>query len=674
MDPFKLLSSSTKIRGLEDKHKRSSEAPDLPINSTRKRKRASPSIKAENALSTVNSGGREIDLGRLEQVEIQASKGISLVERKKLLRSHKIKVLRLLEPTSIIHTSHAAPSRSQDGLHRKSKQKVEVTPDPLLHFSELRTRYAVPEVVTRNLLGQGFTSPTEVQLASLPLLLETNEQVEAQISNATASQDHPDGPVTPACHLLSIAPTGSGKTLSFLVPVLQCIILTRRRRKENSIADASPPLKDGPFALVLAPTKELAKQIVNEARRLSNMTGIRATLVTRGMDVSAKADHASGSGQHVIMKADILVSTPQALLNASRDTNELQAPFPSVSMLVLDEADVLLDPLFREQTMSVWSSCTHPALQVSLWSATMGSNVEQIAASTIAGRRPRSRLSLNRLVVGLKDSSIPNIEHQLVYAASEQGKLTALRQLLRTTGSSGVTLPKIHPPFLIFMQTIPRAIALHAELLYDVPQEAGGSSRIAVLHADLSDTARDRVMTEFRRGDIWILITTDLLARGVDFRGVNGVVNYDLPNSSAVYVHRVGRTGRAGREGGVAITLYSKDDLPFVKNVANVIAASERQNAVGKVTDRQWIVDSLPKPTKRDKQRLKQRGVESRRISKGRDDGRLRSDKTTISTKSAYERRKEKRRKGAVEGSKQREAQRGEQDAVSENFQSFDSD
>jgi len=215
----------------------------------------------------------------------------------------------------------------------------------------------------------------------------------------------------------------------------------------------------------------------------------------------------------------------------------------------------------------------------------MSSSIESLAQAIIQSRRQELNLQRSvsptatiRLVVGLKDSAIPNISHRLTYTATEHGKLIALRQLLRPTTATQDSGPILRPPFLIFTQTIPRAIALHSEILYDIPPEAGGSDRISVLHSDLSDTARDRIMTRFRKGEIWILITTDLLARGVDFRGINGVVNYDIPNSAASYIHRVGRTGRAGRDGGVAVTLYTKEDIPHVKSVANIIAISEKQS------------------------------------------------------------------------------------------------
>jgi ATP-dependent RNA helicase DDX52/ROK1 len=317
----------------------------------------------------------------------------------------------------------------------------------------------------------------------------------------------------------------------------------------------------------------------------------------------------------------------------------------------------------------------------------MGSNIEQLARTVINERRTRitnsaesgcAEAPLVRLVVGLKDSAVPNIQHRLIYAASEQGKLMGLRQLLHPTTTTAESGPPLLPPFLVFTQTIERAVALHSELLYDIPPEAGGISRIAVLHSDLSDTARDSVMTKFRKGEIWVLITTDLLSRGVDFRGVNGVVNYDIPTSSAAYVHRVGRTGRAGREGGVAVTLYSKDDIPYLKNVANVVAMAQKQkstSAEGTSEEgvQQWLLDALPNLTKQAKKDLRKHGIESRTAKGAKNDPKA-ARRGRISTKSGFERREENKRKGAIRGSKQRqEAAVADADAGDEtDFGGFD--
>jgi ATP-dependent RNA helicase DDX52/ROK1 len=462
-------------------------------------------------------------------------------------------------------------------------------------------------------------------------------------------------------------------------------IMQRRRTEKDKDEHALQ-------AVVIAPTKELASQTVNEAKKLSLGTGVKVVGMRKGLkiigapDVEAGAESSSeddeeedeeGSKKPVqgIARADILVTTPGLLLSAlSSDVPEKHHQLPTVQTLVLDEADVLLDPLFRDQTLGIWEACTNPDLRVTLWSATMGSNIEALASSTIYSRRTKLGIEehsrIVRLVVGLKDSAIPNITHRLTYAATEPGKLIALRQLLHPTAKSADGTQSLRPPFLVFTQTIPRAVALHAELLYDIPAEAGGSSRIAVLHSDLSDSARSQVMTRFRNGEIWVLITTDILSRGVDFRGINGVVNYDVPNSGAAYIHRVGRTGRAGRDGGVAVTFYTKEDIPYVKNIANIIAASEKQagKPASEASMQKWLLDALPKPSKEEKKKLKMYGVEARRggLGAGKDGKEAKGGKgrMQISTKSGYERKLENNRKGAIQGSRRRKQELEREDGI----------
>ena len=374
-----------------------------------------------------------------------------------------------------------------------------------------------------------------------------------------------------------------------------------------------------------------------------------------------------------------MVSTPGVFQRSIEESNNSES-LSQIHSLVLDEADVLLDPLFREQTLQIWTSLANPDLRISMWSATMGSNIETLALATIGERRVQAvgegksllhKTPIIRLVVGLKDSAVPNVQHKLVYAATEQGKLMGLRQLLHPAASSVDSGPPLRPPFLVFTQTIERAVALHAELLYDIPAEAGGIDRIAVLHADLSDTARDTVMTRFRKGEVWVLITTDLLSRGVDFRGVNGVVNYDIPNSSAAYVHRVGRTGRAGRDGGVAVTLYSKDDIPYLKHVANVAVMAQRAKADPDGMQ-QWLLEAIPKLSKNDKKNFKKRGIASR-ARNGKEGHAKAAMKTRISTTARFVRRAENKRKGAIHGSQRRaELHQREDDGDETDFGGFD--
>ncbi|KAL8874029.1 MAG: hypothetical protein Q9174_000595 [Haloplaca sp. 1 TL-2023] len=533
---------------------------------------------------------------------------------------------------------------------------------PLRSFEELGTMYNVSRRLLGSLREQGYKKPTEVQLGTLPVLLGNDEE------RGLPVQDNRDtnGSTCSAVDLLTVAPTGSGKTMAFMVPLIHNLMKARHTRKTKH----EPACREHTMeALVLAPTHELVDQIVSEGKKLAFGTGIKITRMRRRMATHSNTPGTTTTNESTDgllvddeayipeIKADIMVSTPAMLLTGNTPQTSVAAShLRKVRYLVLDEADVLLDPLFREQTLDVWNTCTNMELQTTLWSATIGSSIEALAQSFILGRRQKLGLATQhsghhiiRVVVGLKDSAIPNISHQLVYAATEPGKLMALRQLIHPTAATTLDRPSLQPPFVIFTQTIPRAIALHSELLYDISPEAGGSSRIAVLHSGLSDKARSTTMARFRKGEVWILITTDLLARGIDFRGINGVVNYDIPNTSGLYVHRVGRTGRQGRAGGVAVTLYTKEDIKYVKNIANVIAASEQQGNKGQGRSEkqglpEWILNALPDVSKKAKRELKKGGVEERRATFKGDDGGKAARRMRISTKSGYDRRLEQRK------------------------------
>ena len=559
---------------------------------------------------------------------------------KKILKSHKLKVSVLSD----------LPLRS-NAQNIPQKPFAQLFPQPMKSFEDLGPRFKASQRLIRNVADQGYTIPTEVQVGSIPLLLGSDDdrglgKIITRKRKARAAVD-----------LLTVAPTGSGKTLAFLIPLIQNLL--DERGAANSKHGASND-KRCVKALVLAPTHELVEQTVNEVRKLLVGTGLRVSAMRKGTTVFQPSTLSTDMEDDIktYVKSDILVSTPLVLLHAlSTDSSEDMQELPSITTLILDEADVLLDPLFREQTLAIWNVCISQSLQVSLWSATIGSSIESLTKSIIEHRRMRLGLSSDnhftlRLIVGLKDSALPSISHRLVYTATEQGKLLAMRQMLHpSTNEPSSTVPALRPPFLVFTQTIQRARALHSELLYDIPVEAGGSSRVAVLHSHLSETARSDTMASFRKGEIWLLITTDLLARGMDFRGVNGVVNYDIPNTSAAYVHRAGRTGRAGREGGVSATLYTNEDIPYVRNIANVVAASEKQYGKnnGESALPKWLLDALPTVSKKMKQDLKWKGVAARRPqtdSNSKDARRMR-----ISTKSGFDRRVENRHKATIDSS-----------------------
>ncbi|KAK3187645.1 RNA-dependent ATPase rok1 [Lecanicillium sp. MT-2017a] len=590
------------------------------------------------------------------------TKKLSEEECRQLLRSHRLKMALLSKEEEEKKPKKSKKKKAAPEETKKDDKKhKQLFPQPLESFGQLRNTYGISRRVAENLLAQSYRVPTEVQMGSLPLLLRPELALGDDAANLAVGVD-----------FLAVAPTGSGKTISFLIPAVNNIM-----RRRAALEDKEEHGPHGPEAVILVPTRELCHQIVNEGMRLLQGTGVRIVGMKKNMNLEAEeqaeedyddnsdkddeedsdSDEETKGKKRPTSKVDILVTTPVLLLNHLKSGEEkTHKVLPSVRDLVLDEADVLLDPLFREQTMGVWTTCTNTELRVSFWSATMGSNIESLVTEKLKSRAESLSISQRpfvRLVVGLKDTAVPNIVHKLTYTASEQGKLLALRQLLHPTAADD-SGPPLRPPFIVFVQTIDRASALHEELKYDIPLEAGGAARVAALHSSLPESARAAIMRKFRAGEIWVLITTDVLARGIDFAGVNGVVNYDVPGSSAAYVHRAGRTGRAGREGGVAVTFYTKEDIPFVKTVANVIAASEKQ--AGKTGDQasvqKWLLDALPKVNKADRKTLRERGVESRRSG----------NKAKITSTSGYERRKEHNRLGAIEGSKRRKAREAEEE------------
>ncbi|KAK6348796.1 RNA-dependent ATPase rok1 [Orbilia blumenaviensis] len=529
----------------------------------------------------------------------------------------------------------------------------QIFPTPIQTFEELRTNYNISKRLYDNVVAQKFTTPTEVQMGSLPLLLDGTRHLVSGLEECDVD-------------LMTIAPTGSGKTLAYAIPAIDHLIRTKHEDGGN--------YKKGIRVIVLSPTRELADQIVNEFRKLLLGTGIKVvgmkkTLIPKerrrvkdiadedddddddddddsesseeddSEDDEGGAEITNGtltrSTKGIAVKSEIMVATPLLLLHAIQLCPDL-FPVSKVSRIILDEADVLLDDLFLSQTTSIISHLTSPSLSFSFWSATMPSNSETLATklisshpSVLCGDKTRK---LVRLIAGIKDSSLPTIRQTITYTASERGKLTALRQLFSSS---------LKTPCLIFLQTIPRAQALHAEIMYDLPTP----NRIAVLHSNLSETARSKVMDSFRAGEIWVLITTDLLSRGVDFRGVNLVINYDIPTSVASYIHRVGRTGRAGREGGMAITYYTEEDVKYVRGIVGVMEKSGGAEGLQK-----WMLNSLPKATKEEKKELKKKGVKERRAGVGA----VESKKSRISTKSGYDRKIEMRRKAAIDVSKQK--------------------
>jgi ATP-dependent RNA helicase DDX52/ROK1 len=184
------------------------------------------------------------------------------------------------------------------------------------------------------------------------------------------------------------------------------------------------------------------------------------------------------------------------------------------------------------------------------------------------------------IFVGLQNAGAETIDQKLMFVGQEQGKMVALRQLIQAG--------EIVPPTLVFTQSKERCKELYAELVYE-------GVRVDCIHAERTQAQRDLTVQKFRSGEVWVLVCTDLMGRGIDFKGVNCVINYDFPTSAVSYIHRIGRTGRARRR-GKAITFFTIDDIEYLRSIANIVRINGCEVP-------EWML-KLKKTTKNDRKRL----------------------------------------------------------------------
>ncbi len=381
----------------------------------------------------------------------------------------------------------------------------------------------VSRAVTGSLSRQGITEPFEIQ--------------RAVIGDAIAGRD-----------VIAKSPTGSGKTLAFGIPLVERLRAEDRR----------------PAALVLAPTRELATQIVEDIRGIAHTRALRVTAVYGGVGLVKQAKDAAAS--------QVLVATPGRLEDLlARGAFTLD----SVRMLVLDEADRMLDMGFRPAIDRIVAACPQDR-QTLFFSATLDGEAGRVAAlyahePVIHAQGPTAR------------RANAEIEHRFVQVEHEHRVGALVRELARDRDLT-----------LVFVRTKHGADRL-------VKRMAAHGVKAMAMHGNKSQRQREQALASFESGSVDVLVATDVAARGIDVSGISHVINFDPPADTETYVHRIGRTGRAGRK-GVGITLLSPDQHRDVSLLASELGldhllqgASHRRRAVDPVS-RVGPVDSRPSP------------------------------------------------------------------------------
>ncbi len=386
-----------------------------------------------------------------------------------------------------------------------------------------------PELV-RAVTDMGYTQPTPVQAQAIPLAMGEGADADGYIDLMVSSQ------------------TGSGKTAAFLLPVLNTLIQQKAEEeaeakaeydrlvaeaaargepapKRNKRKDPTNPRNFKaavPGALILCPTRELAQQVAHDAIELvKHCRGLRIANVVGGMPYQVQIAK--------LQNANLVVATPGRLLDLQRS---MQIKLDKVQFLVVDEADRMLDLGFADDLAEV-NQMTAQRKQTMMFSATFAPRVQQLAMRVMHD----GGSNVKKVTISTAQEKHTNIKQVLFWADNAQHKRKLLDHWLRDESINQA---------IVFASTQVECDGLATDL-----QEAGFSA--AALHGALSQGLRNRRLMALRNGQIQVLVATDVAARGIDVPTITHVFNYGLPMKAEDYTHRIGRTGRAGRE-GVAVT------------------------------------------------------------------------------------------------------------------------
>jgi ATP-dependent RNA helicase RhlE len=390
-----------------------------------------------------------------------------------------------------------------------------------------------------NLAKHGFVEPTPVQALA--------------IEPALAGRD-----------LVATAQTGTGKTLAFVLPILQ--ILSELPKAAGSAAAGprgateprgvtGPRGATGLRAIILSPTRELAMQIQDTFANMAAGTGIRASIAVGGLNERSQLQAIRNGSQ-------VLIATPGRLSDfMGRNLVDLRA----VRILVLDEADRMLDMGFLPTVKKIIAA-TPPDRQMLLFSATIQSSVKHLVETHVR--------NAVRVEAGDTSKPIEKIELHL-YEVEQDRKLGLLQHMLdREQGS-----------FLVFARTKHGADKLSKKLSRD-------GLKSTAIHGNRSQSQRTQALRGFQDGDFRVLVATDVASRGIHVEGIAHVVNYDLPQVPEDFIHRVGRTGRAGA-GGTASTFATRSERSQISQIERTLDAKLERRQVPAEIAAEKNADSL---------------------------------------------------------------------------------
>ncbi|WP_439130556.1 DEAD/DEAH box helicase [Polaribacter sp.] len=387
-----------------------------------------------------------------------------------------------------------------------------------------------------------------MQFTELPLNKSIQKAVaEARFQRPTLAQEKTIPLVLAKKNVIVAAQTGTGKTAAFALPILDLLF------EKQDAEKGAKTIK----ALIITPTRELAIQILENFKNFSKYTNLRTTAVFGGVSLEPQKE--------VLAKGvDILVATPGRLIDLQMQGN---IDLSHLEIFVLDEADLMLDMGFINDVKKIEQS-TPKKKQTLLFSATIPEKIDELAKSVIK--------NAVKVEINPEETTAKNIG-QLLYYLPKKNKTDLCLHLLRDT---------INGKIIIFRRTKFGVDKLEQTLLKNGYQATS-------IHGDKTQAIRNTAIEDFKNKKATILIATDVAARGIDITNVDAIINFDIPNIAETYVHRIGRTGRAGKS-GIAFSFCSPDENAYIKTIETLIEKSIK------------VIDDHPYPINKPKHKKKQ--------------------------------------------------------------------
>ena len=364
-----------------------------------------------------------------------------------------------------------------------------------------------------------------MQFSELPLHKNLLKAIaEERYHTPTLVQEKTIPEVLKKRNVLVSAQTGTGKTAAFALPILQFLLDKQEEEKGNT----------KPKALIVTPTRELTIQILENFKSYGKYTNLRATAVFGGVSLEPQKE--------LLTKGiDILIATPGRLLDLqTQGCLELT----SVAYFVLDEADLMLDMGFINDVLKIEKLCTKKK-QTLLFSATMPEKIVALANTIVKNS--------TKIAIHPEETTAKNIG-QLLYYLPKKNKTDLCLHLLRNT---------INGRIIIFRRTKFGVDKLEKTLLKN-------GYKATSIHGDKAQNTRNKAIEDFKNKNATILIATDVAARGIDITNVDAIINFDIPNIPETYIHRIGRTARAGKS-GIAFSFCSPDENEYIKTIETLI-------------------------------------------------------------------------------------------------------